>query len=75
MTITRTVIMTVSEEQLEIIRSLLCRESLRALGQAHESQQEASEKRDEDSFSHIYYDYLNKIKEMINAIDKATDYE
>lgn len=77
MTIKKTTTITIeaSEEQLEIIRSLLCRESLKALGQAHESQQEAEEKGIQDNFSHIHYEYRSKIKEMIKAIDKASKAE
>ncbi len=72
MTITTTISVTMTEQELAIIRSALCNASMRELSKAHEVKAECFDKGIEDTTSHIWMTERDKIRAIIDAIDKAT---
>jgi hypothetical protein len=73
MEIKKTLTLEVSERELSIIRSALCRASMKSLMHAQEVEKEAKEKGIENSTAYIHYEYRDEIHKLIDDIDKATE--
>jgi len=65
-----TTTLTLTEDEMKIVRSALCRASMRALCHAQEVEKEEKEKGLDCKASKIFYDHKDIIKSIIKKIDE-----
>jgi hypothetical protein len=62
--------LTLTDEEMKIVRSALCNQSMKVLCHAQEVKREEKEKGLNNEGSQIYYDFHDEIKSIIAKIDR-----